>query len=316
MTDKRLRELEREAADDPAKGTALARELERAGRANDARQTLDALIAQTRHVLELDHTQPDARARIAELNPYAWTGFIDISRHADRVELRVHEGTREPTLIRSIATKGRAHVLSCGDNFYVCDQEKHICLGTEQRIGEPHYDVPCTSVDKIALAEAKTFVGTRTVNAGNLGNWVGGDAPVRVLGVWRYVSVFHSEGQIGLNITGYSNGRGSAHLNGNIVIADQRIWHPALGRWNDLETDETQANAVYQHAREPLSAPQGTRLARNENRCGGARDLTSVHDHTGQTLLIEAPITIIEKLRALPEHYTAKRSAPYCWEQP
>lgn len=314
MTDEQLRKLERAVNEgDLSAEEALIAARIRAGR--DTNATIEALVERTRAELLLDPNDTSARERIARVNPYAWTAFIDVARYADRVELRAHERTPEPTVVRSIATKGQAHVLSCGENLYIIDAEKKICIGRDQGVQEPLYGIPCTSIDTYAWADAQISCGTRTVHAGLHGSWVGGDAPIRILGPWRYVSAFHLEGQTTLNITGHSDGRGSAPLNGNVIISDQQIWHQTQGRWNELESAETRANALYSHAREPLSVPSWTRLALDENRCASAVDLVGVHDHTGQTLLIEAPITIIEKLRALPPHFQAKRKGHWSWEQ-
>ncbi|MBS3148769.1 hypothetical protein J4219_07840 [Candidatus Woesearchaeota archaeon] len=313
MSDTELRELERDPEKDVSAMRALARAQERAGQKEKADATLERLVAQARVVLQIDPHRHCERALIAELNPYAWTGFIDIARYNDRVELRVHERTAEPTLVRSIATKGQAYVLSCGKNFYICDNEKYICLGEEQRITEPYNAIPVTSIDRFAWADAYPSHDTRKINAGLLGTWIGGDSPLRVLDYLRYVSVFHAEGRTILNITS-SNTRPSVDLTGNVVIVDQAIWHPEGPRWADYYGNAQRDSTNYTHARTPLAVPCATRLALNENRSQNSASLASVHDHTGQTILVEAPITIIEKLRALPEHFAPKRNGLLRWE--
>lgn len=313
MSDERLRELERCAANDSSARQRLEREYERTGKTADAAAVREEAIRNLRALLLRDPENPEARAEIERRDPYAWTGFITIEREPDTTILTTYEGGTR-TFSRSFATRGRAHVLSCGKSFFVIDDEKEITIGEQSRVRPRAHCVPVTCTDHYAAAEAYPSCGTRKVSCSHA-VWVGGDAPLRFLDRFRGVSVFHVEGQIILNVTGTSD-HPSPLLAGNVVIEDQKVYYEIPGNWREYNDPTSLEQTVLNLRSTPLCIPKTSRLAIPNNRAGGPSDLISAHTDRGDTLLVEAPVTTLNKLRQLPEHYAPRKTGAWQWENP
>lgn len=65
-----------------------------------------------------------------------------------------------------------------------------------------------------------------------------------------------------------------------------------------------------------LCIPKTSRITIPNNRAGGPSDLISAHTDRGDTLIVEAPATTLNKLCQLPEHYTPLKTGALQWKNP